>query len=301
MRKPFLYAGCLLALVSTTGLAADEKAAQEAAPATPPSGDTTIATVNGQALPLNLFRIFYAERLRQTQQSNSPALQNQIFNEFINVVVTAQDAKRKGLEDQENVRLAMELQRLQLLSRVALQATAQADEPTEAELKKAYDQRYGGEQSTEYKARHILVKTEEEAKGLIKELEGGADFAKLAKANSLGPTGKKGGELGWFDAKQMAAPFAEAVANLKPGEFTKEPVKTQFGWHVILLEETRKAAPPKLADVKQELTAQIEREKLSKYVADLREKTDLKLNTDLIKTKPQGEGGAASAKPEAEK
>jgi peptidyl-prolyl cis-trans isomerase C len=295
MRKPSLYVGCLLALMATSGLAAEQKAAKETAPAVP-SGDTTIATVNGQTLPLDLFRLFYAERLHQTNQQNSPALQNQLFNEFINVVVTAQDAEKKGLDKQDNVRLAMELQRLQLLSRVGLQATAQAEQPTEAELKKAYDERYGKEKRTEYKARHILVKTEDEANKLIKELEGGGKFEELAKANSLGPTGKNGGELGWFDAGQMVPPFTEAVAALKPGEYTKKPVQTQFGWHVILLEETRDAAPPALDDVKGELTAQVQREKLSKYVAELRDKTDLKLNSDLIKAAPPAAEPAAKKK-----
>ncbi|MGA7979311.1 MAG: peptidyl-prolyl cis-trans isomerase [Chromatiaceae bacterium] len=300
MRKPPLYVGCLLALLTATGLAAEEKAAKEVPP-TAPSGDTTIATVNGQALPLDLFRLFYAERLHQTNQKNSPALQNQVFNEFINVVVTAQDAEHKGLEKQDNVRLALELQRLQLLSRVALQAVAQTEPPTDAELKKAYDARYGNDQRTEYKARHILVKTEDEANKVIKELEGGADFADLAKASSLGPTGTKGGELGWFDAAQMVPPFIQAVAALKPGEYTKKPVQTQFGWHVILLEETREAAPPALEDVKGELTAQIQREKLSKYVAEIRNKTDLKLNTDLIKTTPPEQEKSTATKPEGSK
>jgi peptidyl-prolyl cis-trans isomerase C len=285
MRRTPFVAGCVLALFAATSGAADEKSAQKTPPAAP-SGNTTIATINGQAFPLAMFRLFYAERLRQTHQKNSPATQNQIFNEFINIVVTAQEAEHQGLDKQENVRTAIALQRLELLSRVAIQETAQADKPTDAELKKAYDERYGTTKRTEYKARHILVKTEDEANKLIKQLNEGAKFADLAKANSIGPTGKKGGELGWFDASEMAPPFAEAVAALKPGQYTKKPVHTQFGWHVILLEETRQAAPPAMSDVKDELTAMVEREKLSKYIAGLRNKTDLKLNPELIKQNP---------------
>jgi peptidyl-prolyl cis-trans isomerase C len=279
--KPFV-AGCVLALFAVNAVAADEKAATQP----PPAGNTTIATVNGQDFPLDMFRLFYAERLHQTNQQNSPAMQNQVFNEFINIIVTAQDAAHKGLDKQENVRTAIALQRLELLSRVALQQTAQADKPTEAELKKAYDERYGTAKHTEYMARHILVKTEDEANKLIKQLNKGAKFADLAKANSIGPTGKNGGELGWFDPSQMAPPFAEAVAALKPGQYTKKPVQTQFGWHIILLEKTREAAPPAMSDVKDELTAMVEREKLSQYIAGLREKTDLKLNPELIKQNP---------------
>lgn len=300
MKKRLIYIGSLFVVLAAISIAAEHKGTT-GGPATPPSGDTTIATINGQAVPLDLFRLFYTERLHQTNQQNSPALQNQVFNEFINVVVTAQDAERKGLEKQENVRRAMELQRMQLLSRVALQAKAQAEQPTDEELKKAYDERYGKEKHTEYKARHILVKSDEEAEKLIKKLESGASFADLAKANSIGPTGKNAGELGWFDANQMVPPFMEAVASLKPGEYTKKPVKTQFGWHIIQLEKTREAAPPTLDDVKAELTAQVQREKLAKYVAELRDKTDLKLNTDLIKKNPPESKASKPAESEAKK
>lgn len=287
MKTPALT--CLIGLLAVG-------AVQAADPPPAPSGDTPIATINGQTVPLDLFRLFFAERVRQLNAPNSPELQNQVFNEFVNTLVTAQDAERQGLDKEPGVQYALDLQRIQLMSRLALQAAAEGAQPSDEALGKAYEERFGGAKRTEYKARHILVATEEDARALIKEIDGGADFAELAKTKSLGPTGKTGGDLGWFDATQMVPPFTAAVANLKPGEHSKEPVQTQFGWHVILLEETREAPPPALDDVRDELALDLQRQALSGYVADLRDKAKLDLNEDLIKTNEP-----AAAQPEAEK
>ena len=292
MSKPTFRIFLLAAMLSSGAFAADKKA-DEKSGAAAVSGDTPVATVNGLAIPLDLFRMYYADRLRQPNIKNSPELQNQAFNELINMVVTAQDAESKGLDKDESVRRLLELQRLQTLSRAALQTAAQAIEPKDEELKKLYEERVGKEKRTEYKARHILVKTEEEAKKLIAELDGGADFADLAKEKSLGPTGKGGGDLGWFGAGQMVPPFTEAVAAMKPGTHSSKPVQTQFGWHVILLEESRESDPPSLDDVKGELTTLMQQETLAKYVASLRESAKLDLNPDLIKMNESEKAPAA--------
>jgi peptidyl-prolyl cis-trans isomerase C len=283
MNNRFLHVCGLVAVLTSGGLAAQDKPA-DAPAAAKPSGDTTIATVNGQEVSLDLFRRFYAERLRQTNGQNTPEFQNQAFQELINILVTAQDAEKAGLDKSKGFELALMLQRLQLLSGFAIQNAASTRKPSDEDLQKAYDERYGNEKRVEYKARHILVKTEDEGKKLIKELEGGADFAALAKKHSLGPTGKDGGELPWFGAGQMVQPFTDATTGLKAGEHSSAPVKTQFGWHVILLEETRESDPPALDDVRAELTAAAQRNTLGGYVAELREKAELELNPDLIKT-----------------
>lgn len=273
-------------------LAATSLAAQDAAPpAAMPDPDTAIASINDQPISLGLFRLFYSERLRQQNAENSPTFQNQAFNEFVNIVVTAQNAVEKGLDKDPNVRNLLELQRLQLLSRLALQEASRTLTPTEEALQKAYDERYGQEKRKEYKARHILVKTEDEAKKLIQVLDDGGDFKELAKTHSLGPTGKNGGDLGWFDAKQMVKPFTEAVEAMSPGSHTKAPVQTQFGWHVIRLEETREADPPSLEAVRGELSLGLQRDTLSRFIGELRERAKLDLNDELIKS-----DGAETAK-----
>lgn len=282
MNKRTLQICCIAGLFASGGLVAEEKAT-EAATSGAPSEDTTVATINGQVIPLDLFRLFYVERLRQSNGKNTPTFQNQAFNEFVNIIVTGQDAHAQKLDEQHKVKLALDLQRLQLLSRVALQNATQTREPSDEELQKAYQERYGNEKRNEYKARHILVASEDEAKELVTQLNDGADFAELAKTKSLGPTGKTGGDLGWFDSGQMVKPFVEAIAAMKVGEHSSEPVQTQFGWHVILLEETRESDPPALEDVKAELSAGLQRELLGGYITELRDKADLQLNPDLIK------------------
>lgn len=298
MNKRIFHICGLVTLLAGGGLSAEDQPADKAAASTPPSGDTTIATVNGQQVPLDLFRRFYAERLRQANVQNTPQFQNQAFNEFVNILVTAQDAEKAGLEKEQSFETALELQRLQLLSGFAIRNAATTYQPSDEELQKAYDERYAKGNGTEYKARHILVKSEEEGTKLVEELKGGADFAELAKSKSLGPTGKDGGALPWFGIGQMVQPFTDATAALKPGEHSSEPVQTQFGWHVILLEETRESEPPALDEVKGELTAALQRNTLGTYVAGLREKADLELNPDLIKVNESGE--PAPAEPKAE-
>lgn len=295
MSKKIFFVCSIVALAISHGLMAEDQPAAPA-PVEMPSGDTIIATINGQQISLDLFRRFYGDRMRQTNEKNTPAFQNRAFNEFVNIVVTAQDAQKAGLEKDKNFELAAEMQRLQLLSGFAIQNAAKTRTPSDEDLKKAYDARFGKEKRVEYKARHILVKSEDEAKKLIDELKGGADFSELAKTRSLGPTGKDGGELPWFGTGQMVQPFTDATAALKPGEYSSQPVQTQFGWHVILLEETRESEPPSLEDVKTELSQALQRSTLGNYVAELREKAEMELNTDLIKVSGDGEAKPAASK-----
>ena len=122
----------------------------------------------------------------------------------------------------------------------------------------------------QFKARHILVASQGEAIDLITELDGGADFEELARDKSTGPSGPTGGDLGWFSPNQMVPPFSNAVAALEDGKYTSEPLQTQFGWHVILREESRDAEPPTLESVREVITQQVQQKKLQAYIASLR-------------------------------
>ncbi len=292
-----LLTGCLAqgSLYAQSAQPASAPTAEQAAALAGP--DTIIATINGQAIPLGLFRLFYEQRLRtQKVKQPTPAFQTQVFNEFINIILTAQDAEKKGIDQDPNVQLALELQRLQFLSGLDLQDAARTLSPTEEEIQKAYEERYGQGKQKEYHARHILVKTEQEAKDLIQQLKEGADFQELAKAHSLGPTGKKGGDLGWFDAKQMVPAFSEAVKQLEPGHYSEQPVRTQFGWHVILLEGVREAEPPPLSAVQGKLSAELQRQMLLNFIVGLRDQAKIELS-DLIKATPPAQPRAAQPKP----
>jgi peptidyl-prolyl cis-trans isomerase C len=262
----------------------------------PITGDVVIATVNGTPYSLDLFRLFYLERLQQSQGENSPAFQEQAFNEFMSLVVASQEAAKRQLEQDPEVAVAVELQRMKILSNAALASMGDELEPTEDELKKAYEEVKENASRTEYKARHILVKEEDEAKKLIEELEGGADFGDLARKHSLGPTGKNGGELDWFDSNQMVAPFSEAVAAMEVGTFTKAPVQTQFGWHVIELQDSRKAEPPSYEEAKPQLVVLLKRQAIGEKLIGMRDGAMVELNEDVVKFSPKED----EAEPKAE-
>ncbi len=290
----------LISALLASGLClAEDKAPAAAAAALP--ANVTIATVNGVAYPLDVFRMFFMERLQEAQGENDPAFQQQAFNEFMTMVVAAQEAQKRKLQDVPDVTAALEVQRLKVLSNAALADMARGIQVTDDELKKAYDEVKKNATRTEYKARHILVKDEAEAKKVIKELDKGADFGELAKKKSEGPTGKNGGDLDWFNADQMVKPFAEAVAKMKAGTYTKEPVQTQFGWHVIELQETRTAEPPKFEDAKPQLTALVQRQKLGQAMSQLRDGAMVELNEEVVKVAPKTDEAAQPAKKDEEK
>ncbi len=182
---------------------------------------------------------------------------------------------------------AIEVAKLRVLAEVALRNHLNTHPVTDEEVQKAFDARGASGPTTEYKARHILVETEDKAKELIKQLDGGADFAELAKANSTGPTGPNGGDLGWFEAKQMVEPFAAALIQLEKGKYTSTPVQTRFGWHVILAEDQRSLPAPKLEDLRQELTTELQRQRISEYVTGVREKAKIEIE------QPPANAGAA--------
>jgi peptidyl-prolyl cis-trans isomerase C len=249
--------------------------------------DTLIATVNGQPYALDLFRAFYGERLQQTGAQNSPQLQEQAFNEFMNLVVASQEGEKRKLSDTAEVQTALELQRMMVLSAAALQAIGAESNPSEEELQQAYENFVEQSQRTEYKARHILVDDKEKAQALIKQLDEakGEGFEKLAEENSLGPTAEKGGDLGWFDSRRMVKPFADAVAEMEPGSYSEQPVQSQFGWHVIKLEETRTAEPPSFEQAKPQLEALVRRQKVTDVLAQMRTDADLELNEEVVTIK----------------
>ncbi|MBK1643628.1 peptidylprolyl isomerase [Thiocapsa imhoffii] len=272
----------LIAFMTATACSAEDTAE-------PLSGDVAIATVNGTPYSLDLFRLFYLERLQQNQGESSAELQEQAFNDFMSLIVASQEAARRQLEDDPQVAVAIELHRMKVLSNAALASMGMEIEPSEDQLKQAYEEIKANVARTEYKARHILVKEEDEAKELIQELEGGADFGDLARKHSLGPTGKNGGELDWFDANQMVAPFSEAVVAMEAGTFTKEPVQTQFGWHVIELQESREAQPPSYEEARPQLVVILKRQALGDQLIEMRDNAMVELNEDVVKFSPKDE------------
>ena len=140
------------------------------------------------------------------------------------------------------------------------------NQATEQEIFNTYEEQVALAPPQEFKARHILVDTQSAAVALIEELKGGADFVELAKEHSTGPSGPSGGDLGWFAAQAMVEPFSNAVAAMEDGAFTTEPVQTQFGWHVIIREDSRDSAPPPLDSIHDVIKQQVEQTRFQEFM-----------------------------------
>lgn len=271
--------------------------------ATPESMDPNVLlTVNGQNVTKAMYGLYFQDRMRGVPEAQtSPQMQMGVLNELSNILLVAQDAQAKGIDQREEVAATLELLKAKLLTQTAIQEYAKEHQPSEDQIKTYYEAEYAGKTGKEYKARHILVKEEETAKDLIGQLDKGGDFAELAKQHSTGPTGKNGGDLGWFEAKQMVKPFSDAVIAMEKGSYTKEPVKTQFGWHVIQLEDARETQPPGLENVRDEITNSLQQKGLAEYMQGLREQSEIVFNeTSAMKQAPaqtesDSKEGSASA------
>ncbi len=254
--------------------------AQDATPAARPpvetkstTGSQALVRVNGEEITKNLFALFYAERQRSGQiTDDTPQQQLAALNELANFMLIAEDAKARQLDKRDGVKAALKLQRITLLARLAMQERLNNEKPSDDDLKKLYDERMAAGANREYKARHILLKTEDEAKAVIAQLDEGADFAELARSKSTGPSGPSGGDLGWFESSKMVKPFSEAVAAMQDGTHSARPVQTQFGWHVIRREESRALPATEFDEAKKTLMAELQQKALQSYVRELREK-----------------------------
>lgn len=205
-----------------------------ALPAAAKDAKTVAATVNGKPI--------YEEQVSQFTATPGGPTREQVVGELINQELVYQDALAKKLDKKPDVQRELEQLRKRVLMSAAVQANMAKDPITEEQLKAEYEKRKDQMAHKEYKARHVLVESKEKAEQVIKELNDGDKFADLASEYSSDPSGKSGGDLGWFAAEQMVPPFAEAVRSLQKGEYTKTPVQSKFGWHVILLEDTREVA-----------------------------------------------------------
>ena len=265
-----------------------------------PMDANTLLTVNGKPVTRTMYSLYFQDRMRGVPDAkNSPEMQMSVLNELANILIVAQDAEKSGLQDREDIAASLDLLKAKLLTQVAIQEHATKHKPTDEEVQQVYDAEYAGQSNTEYKARHILVKEEEEAKSLITKLDEGGDFAELAKEHSTGPTGKNGGDLGWFDAAQMVKPFSDALTGMEKGKYSSAPVQTQFGWHVILLEESRESPAPSLDSVRSKILTSLQQKSLAEYMQGLRDASNLVFNEQNAKPAPADEAGD-SAEPSKE-
>lgn len=232
--------------------------------------NTTLAVVNGKPITQSIFDLYVAAIQRQTNRPIPPEHREELLDQFINMQLAADAAEKSGVANQPQTKDQLALARINVLVDAHLQKYL-ADHPVkEEELKPEYDARIA-EMPKEYKARHILVEDKATADQVVKDLNAGGDFAKIAEKKSTDKgSAANGGDLGWFGLDSMVKPFSDAVVKLEKGKYTQEPVQSQFGWHVILLEDSRSGQAPAFADVKEQVRNLVQRKHLQDYLAGLR-------------------------------
>ena len=239
-----------------------------------------IAVVNGKAVPKARADALIQQVTRSGQQL-PPGSDQRIRDETVLREIFAQEAERRGIPASAEYRAQLELARQSILIREMFEDFRKKNPATDAEAKTEYDKFKAQASGTEYRASHILVEKEEEAKALIAQIKGGAKFEDLAKKNSKDPgSGERGGDLDFAKPDAYVPEFGKAMAALKKGEMTDTPVKSQFGFHIIRLDDTREAQFPAFNDVKDQIKQRLEQTKLQDFQEKLRKsaKTDYKFS-----------------------
>ena len=252
-------------MLKTSILAALLAAAPLAVLAQDKGADTVVATVDGTPITLGEMIVMKQAAAQDPQMAEmgDAALYEIMLDQLIQ-----QTAVAAAGQESAGVRAQLEIQRRNTLAAAAIAAVAKA-QPTDPELQAAYDGLFAqAEPMTEYSAAHILVDSEEKAREIKVELDGGADFGTLAEQNSTGPSGPNKGDLGWFSADQMVAPFADAVKAMEKGQIS-DPVQTEFGWHVIQLNDTRMRDVPPLEQVRDQIGQMVLRDKVQAEIERL--------------------------------
>jgi len=251
--KKILFVFLLASSISVEALAADP------------------ATVNGVVIKQSLVDYIVKDAAAHGKKIDVSALTG-IIEKLITTELIDQEAKKSGIDKQPDFQAKQELTLQELRVGAFIEDYIQKNPIDEKALQAEYDRLKSLNPPKEYKASHILVKTEAEANAIIARLGKGESFAQLAKDNSLDGSKESGGDIGWFSAEGVVQPFADAVAQLQKGSYTQAPVQTEYGWHVIRLDDTRDTEPPTFDTVKDQLRGDMQRQQLEKLVAGLRAK-----------------------------
>ena len=237
-----------------------------------------VAIVNGKAVPKARAEALLAQAAKQGQ-AKSPELEQQVRDEVVLREMFVQEAEKRGMASSADYKTQMELARQSILIRELFGDFQKKNPVSDADVQTEYDKFKGQSGGTEYRARHILVEKEDEAVAMIAKIKGGASFEDLAKANSKDPgSGANGGDLDFANPSSYVPEFSQAMTKLKKGEMTETPVKSQFGYHIIKLEDTREAKFPPLEEVKPQIVQRLSQTKLAKFRDDIKAKakTDYK-------------------------
>lgn len=270
MRR-FVLAAAAALLISTPVMAADSD---------------VLARMEGKDITRADVNAFMKDLPPQAKALPAAILEPMALDQLINDQLILNAAKAEDIQNSKEYQAREAQLKEQLMREIYL--TDRIGKVSDGAVREEYSKlRRESPEQTEYQARHMLVDSKEEAEGLIKQLDGGADFAKLAAKNNKGPEKESGGELGYFTTKEVVPEFAEAVQKMKIGAVTKEPVKTQFGWHVIQLENKRKREAPKFEVVKEQLRQQVTQQKVRAEVEKLRKNARVEVFADNLKQMPK--------------
>ncbi len=231
----------------------------------------SVAKVNGAMIPAARAEAMLAEQRAQGAPEGEQ-LRNAVREELIRREVLSQEAGKKGLDKKADVNAQMELARQAILIRAYLQEYVRTNPVSEADLKKEYEAIKGRMGDKEYKPRHVLVETENEAKAIIARLQNGTPFEEVAKESRDPGSRERGGDLGWSNPGMYVQPFSEAMVKLEKGKYTSTPVKSDFGYHVIQLDDVRDVQAPPFEEVKAQLEQRLQQQKVERHVLELREK-----------------------------
>ncbi|WP_233849733.1 peptidylprolyl isomerase [Paraburkholderia sp. HD33-4] len=241
-----------------------------AAFAAAPAFAQNIAVVNGTPIPKSRADALIQQLVHQGQQ-DTPQLQQAVREELVNREILMQEAIRRGLPNQPDVKAQIAVAQQTVVLRALIEDFVKNNQPTDAEINARYNALVKDAGGKEYHLHHILVDNEQQAKDLIAKIKAGASFEDLAKQYSKDPgSGKNGGDLDWSDPKAYVPEFADAASHLQKGQMTDTPVHTQFGWHIIRVDDIRAVTPPPLEQVRAQIVQQIQQEKLQAFEENLR-------------------------------
>jgi peptidyl-prolyl cis-trans isomerase C len=261
-----------------------------------PAASPTVATVDGTPIDRDAYEFYIKGITGKTSSDLSPEQRTQALDNLIRAQLLSQQAEKQGLDKQPETAQLIKMERLNILEQALSQKVLGDKQPTDDELKAEYDAEVAKLPKTEYHARHILVATQPFAEKIVDRLKKGEKFEDLAKAESMDSSKTNGGDLGWFTLDHMVKPFADAVGNLKNGQYTTDPVQTQYGWHVIQLLGTRPVSPPPFDQVKQRLVQVVQAKKFRAYTDGLLKQAKVETFLDA---KTDSEGSGKSGAPDA--
>ena len=267
-----LFAAALLALPLLVCAQDTDKPAAKPKPAAKAAAKDAVATVNGVTIPGSRMD-FMMEQQRQRGAPDNQQTRSMMREELVNREIVAQEAQKAGLAKSAEVQAQMDIARQEILVGAYLREWAKKHPVSDAEIQKEYDRARAQSGDKEYRARHILVETEDQAKGLIADLKKGAKFDELASKNSKDSGSKeRGGDLDWNVPGAFDKQFSDAMVKLDKGKYTEAPVQTRFGYHIILLDDVRQTRFPAFAEVKQRIQQQLTQNKVDELIRGLRAK-----------------------------